>query len=148
MNNIYETKLTEELIKNIGVLETMNSEDLKNHLGKTIVINENYSKQIQSIAFIDLNDTYEFADGVYSSLIDLYYDEQEYLRKDIIEKFSKGITILGIESFCEGNGTGTEIVEYLKEKYKKIFLYAGIGAETYWEYKGFESIGNYFYIYQ
>ena len=63
MNNIYETKLTEELIKNIGVLETMNSEDLKNHLGKTIVINENYSKQIQSVAFIDLNDTYELANS-------------------------------------------------------------------------------------
>lgn len=139
MNNIYETKLTEELIKNIGTLETMNSEDLKNHLGKIIVINENYSKQIQSVAFIDLNNTCEFSNGVYNSLIDLYYDEQEYLKKDIIEKFSKGITILGIESFYEGNGTGTEIVEYLKEKYKKIFLYAGIGAETYWEYKGFES---------
>lgn len=57
---------------------------------------------------------------------------KDFEKKDL---FFNAIYIDFIESFKDGYGAGTLIVNALKEKYSAIFLYSGSESEAYWKNK-------------
>lgn len=146
-NSLLDDKIINSL--NEKELQTMNKTDLQNHYNKPIITITDHNNDIISIAFVLSNNDYDVSLEIKEQLGWLYENDFEWLENNIARKLkNNGITIKAIESFIEGTGTGTHIVNTLKSEYNSIFLYAANDAETYWEKQGFENIGEYNYLWK
>jgi hypothetical protein len=110
-----------------------------------IEVKDNNNNTI-SIAMISLADNKVvdevIEENLYYLIEDNELDEIEYLH----EKLDDRIYLDAIYSIVKGKNGAKEIINYLENKYNKIWLYSACEAEEYWEKLGWNSIEEHVYI--
>jgi hypothetical protein len=147
---ISEVVLDNNLLEQIRTfnLTAISNESLEYYINKKIILVTDENNNITSIAFIRYNEEFSIAEDLKN---DLGYDnkiaaDKNYLQEKVINKLVNGITLDAVESITKGLNAGTKIVNYLKEKYNSILLYALAEATTYWNKQSFNNIEDCYYI--
>jgi hypothetical protein len=147
---ISEVVLDNNLLEQIKTfnLTAISNESLECYINKKIILVTDEDNNINSIAFIRYNSEFNIAEDLKS---DLNYDnkitaDKNYLQEKVINKLDNGITLDAVESVVTGLNAGTKIVNYLKNKYNSILLYALEEATTYWNKQSFNNIEDCYYI--
>jgi hypothetical protein len=147
---ISEVILDNNLLEQIKTfnLTAISDESLEYYINKKIILVTDTNNNITSIAFIRYNSEFNIAEDLKN---DLNYDnktsaDKNYLQEKVISKLTNGITLDAVESVVTGLNAGTKIVNYLKNKYNSILLYALTEAQSYWNKQSFSNIEDCYYI--
>jgi hypothetical protein len=149
MINIKSSVLDDTLIKEIYEKEvmTMSKSEILAHKNNPAITARDEQNNIISVCFIINSNQIKVDEELKNAVGWIYIDDYSWIESYIIPKVkNNGILLVAIESFIDGIGAGTAIVNYLKENYNCIWLYAMADAEEYWQKQEFDDIGDYNYI--
>jgi hypothetical protein len=80
------------------------------------------------------------------SLLEYNKDDYNNLYNMYIDELSDSNYLNYIESFVKNKGVGTFLLDYLKQQYKKLWLYSSWESVDFWKKNDYKEIEEYVYI--